>query len=252
MIDAHRSLVSDPFSDLTLATRQELALCDIRGTINLLASDAATFMSVPLYTGLFWDMFKKFVDGLMQFANAQGPACVDHVKEALWYLELHGFLDANSVKDDTWTWPPRETVTIHEPDSDVDLHDLPDVCFEPVGPPLQVEQHALAVTKASDLPEEDCSICRNTLNVHETVRDEVPVKVDCGHTFHYGCLGTLINGLSQFSNLCPNCRHPVCDRRSRRLKDDDEIISVQALEEEELARVERFLQDRQGDVVMTD
>jgi hypothetical protein len=84
------------------------------------------------------------------------------------------------------------------------------------------------------------------------VRDEVPVKAECDHTFHYDCLSTLINGLFKFSNLCPNCRRPVCDRRSRRLKDDEELISVHALDEEELARVERFLQDREGDVVMTD
>ena len=137
-------------------------------------------------------------------------------------------------------------------EDEFDPDNLPDVCFDPVGPPLKAEDYALAITGASDLPEGDCSICRDTLKVHECAQDEIPVKTDCGHAFHYGCLGTLINGLADFSNLCPNCRRPICDRRPRQLKDGDELNSGLASDLEEQAAVERFLLDRHRGVVMRD
>jgi hypothetical protein len=252
LVDHHRFLVSDPFSKSSLALRQQLALCDIRGTMRLLVWDAATLLDRSCYTGLSWDMFRNFVNGLIHVVNAREPACVDHVRTALFVLRLDCFLDPNALKDDTWVWLPEGEEYDYEPDEEVDLDDLPDVCFEPVGPSLKAEQHAFAVTKSFDLPEEDCSICRDMLDVHETVRDEVPVKVSCGHTFHYGCLSTLINGVSKFSNLCPNCRQEVCHRRPRRLKDGKELESAQISGAQGEAEPERFLQDMYGDVVMTD
>ncbi|CAG5155912.1 uncharacterized protein ALTATR162_LOCUS3897 [Alternaria atra] len=176
LVDHHRFLVSDPFSKSSLALRQQLALCDIRGTMRLLVWDAATLLDRSCYTGLSWDMFRNFVNGLIHVVNAREPACVDHVRTALFVLRLDCFLDPNALKDDTWVWLPEGEEYDYEPDEEVDLDDLPDVCFEPVGPSLKAEQHAFAVTKSFDLPEEDCSICRDMLDVHETVRDEVPVK----------------------------------------------------------------------------
>jgi hypothetical protein len=104
----------------------------------------------------------------------------------------------------------------------------------------------------SDLPEEDCPICRDTLNVTDTIRDEVPVKIKCGHCFHYGCLTTLINDLSKFSNLCPNCRQEVCKRRPRCLKNGKTLDDVQAMEADgaNMGEQERYLQDKHGDFVM--
>jgi hypothetical protein len=81
-----------------------------------------------------------------------------------------------------------------------------------------------------DLSERECSICRDTLNIHETIRDGVSVKIKCGHCFHYGCLTTLIDGRSKFSNLCPNCRQEVCKRKPRRLKNGKELYNVQGTE----------------------
>jgi hypothetical protein len=227
LVDENRSLTADPISYATLALRQQLALCDIRGMMRLLLWDAATLLHRPLYTGLSWDMFKNFINDLMHVVDALGPVCIGHVRTALYRLRLNRFLDPNTTKDDIWVWLPEDWDDEYESDGEVDLDDLPDVCFEPVGLTLKAEQYAFAVTKILDLPEEDCSICRDTLNVHETVRDEVPVKIDCGPTFHYGCLSTLINGISKFSNSCPNRRQEVCHRWPRRLKDGTEIESVQ-------------------------
>jgi hypothetical protein len=201
-------------------------------------------------------MFKNFVNGLMQVANEREPEFIDSVRRAFFELRLGCFLDHNAPKDDTWRWIPEEEEYEYESDSEVDsevdLDDLSDVCFEPFGPSLKVENHAFAVTKVSDLPEEDCSICRDELNVHQTVRDEVPVKAHCGHTFHYGCLSTLINGISKFSNLCPNCREEVCHRRPKRQKDSKELESAQNSGTRDEAEPGRSLQDRYGDVVMRD
>lgn len=254
LVDHHRSLISDPFSKLSLVLRQQLASCDIRGTARLLVQDATTLLNRSFYTvrGHSWDMFKNFVDGLMRVAGALGSVCLGHVRTALSMIRLDCFLDPNATRDDIWIWLPEERDDEHEPDGELDLDDLPEVYFEPIGPTIKAEQYAFAVTKISDLPGEDCTICRDVLNVHETVRDEVPVKIDCGHVFHYGCLSTLINGIAKFSNLCPNCRQMVCPRRPKRLKDDDELESAQIPEGPDEAGPGRFLQDRYGDVIMTD
>lgn len=148
-----------------------------------------------------------------QVASAHDPEFTHRVQLVLSSLGFDRLLDPMAGKDDTWVWITdmgRYGYEINsDSDSDFDLDDLPGICFDPVGPPLQVEDYALAVSDASDLPEGDCSICRDTLNVHERAHVEIPVKIDCGHAFHYGCLGTLINGLAKFLNLCPNCRRPV-------------------------------------------
>ncbi|KAH8628231.1 hypothetical protein IG631_18000 [Alternaria alternata] len=252
LVDHHRALVSDPFTITPLALRQQLASCDVRGTARLLVWDAATLSDQPSYTGLPWDMFKNFIDGLMHVVGALGPVCIGHVRTALFMLRLDCFLEPDAAKDDTWTWLPEEWDDEYESDGEFDPDDLPEVCFEPIGPTIKTEQYAFAVTNILDLSEEDCSICRDTLNVHETVRDEVPVKIDCGHTFHYGCLSTLINGISKFSNLCPNCRQKICSQRPKRLKDDEELQSARFPGEQDEVEPVRFLQDRYGDVVMTD
>jgi hypothetical protein len=96
--------------------------------------------------------------------------------------------------------------------------------LEPVGPELKVEHHTLAVIMAFDLVEEDCSICRDLLDVAQWSRSEVPVKVGCGRVFHCGCLNTLINGISTISNSCPNCRQEICERRVRHLEDHNNLM----------------------------
>ncbi|KAI4644894.1 hypothetical protein J4E93_005692 [Alternaria ventricosa] len=186
----------------------------------------------------------------MLAASAQDVEFAHNVQLALSSCGFGRLLDP-TLLDPTATdmeFPEYEL----DSEDEVDPDDLPDVCFDPVGPPLKPQDYAPAITDASDLPEGDCSICRDTLNVHERAQDEIPVKTDCGHAFHYSCLGTLINGLADFSNLCPNCRRPICDHRPRQLKEDDELNGVQALDLEEQAVVERFLLDRHRGVVMRD
>ncbi|CAI9626664.1 unnamed protein product [Alternaria burnsii] len=101
LVDHHRVLVSDPFTMMPLALRQQLASCDVRGTARLLLWDAATLSDQPSYTGLPWDMFKKFVDALMHVIDALGPVCIGHVRTALFVLRLDCFLEPDAAKDDT-------------------------------------------------------------------------------------------------------------------------------------------------------
>jgi hypothetical protein len=111
---------------------------------------------------------------------------------------------------------------------------LTDVGFEPSGPRLDVDDIA---TKTRYIKNPTCSICRkdsqtedecghSTCNIclerldpNATDESNTPMKVRCGHahSFHYKCLDSLINGISDFSNLCPNCRVPICERRARRV-----------------------------------
>jgi hypothetical protein len=43
-----------------------------------------------------------------------------------------------------------------------------------------------------------------------------PMQVPCGHCFHFDCLDYMINGINNYSTLCPNCRVKICDPRPRK------------------------------------
>ena len=256
--ETYSAHVSDPLSTTRLSLRRQLAQANICGTFKLLVQDFLSLYSRRGSSdGLSWDMFKRFVEGVEQvFATAPSSQYFTLIREALEHFQLDGFLDSQTGRDVAWEWDLHGLESESEEEEEgVNLDDLLDVCFEPIGPTLKPEHHAIVVTLDAHLPEEDCSICRDTLNVQETVRDEVPIKIECGHCFHYGCLSALINGIAKFSNLCPNCRHQICERRRRRSKDGKELESVQgdgAHDRSEDEFVGRSLQNLEGDVVMTD
>jgi hypothetical protein len=170
-VEAHRGLVSFPFSDTPLEYRRELARTNVRSTLKLLAMDTLALVMpgpdqmTPNY--LPWCMFKKFVNGVMQVANAHGPECISVARQTLAFYELYHFLEPDAHPIPFWTWDSY--VVGNESDDEVDPDDLADVCFEPKGPELRVEHHAKAVTIAFELPEESCSICYEALNAYERV-----------------------------------------------------------------------------------
>lgn len=268
----HQIYVSLGFIDSWLQERQALAQIDIHSTYHLLLHDARAFMtssSGRVSVGdLHWHMFRKFVRGVLHTASTHGPTCLVLACTSLSTFGLAGFFDVSATPIAGWTWdsfnPDMFTMEYYDfedydqdddDDDEVDINDLPDVCFDAVGPALKVEHHALAAAYASELPAEPCPICLEAMHGGETVRDEVPVKTTCGHAFHYGCLGTLINGLAKFSNLCPYCRGKICPQREKRLKGSSKIAGEdesRGSTGEVVAASGRDLQDTQGDVVMTD
>jgi hypothetical protein len=128
---------------------------------------------------------------------------------------------------ENWTASQNEEVW-----EDFEPAGLTDVSFEPSGPRMDVDDIA---TKTRYLKNPTCSMCRNdsetedecghstcnicldTLDLNATGQSKTPMEVRCGHahSFHFECLDDLINGISEFSNLCPNCRGSICERRAR-------------------------------------
>ncbi|KAH7082701.1 hypothetical protein BKA63DRAFT_501474 [Paraphoma chrysanthemicola] len=268
LVRQHRIAVSNPLSPIPLTVRQQLAHIDLPGTIHVILQDIAQIGTHPADYPIFettWRLFHKFVQGLLQTATLHSEACVAFVKKNLDSHELKDFVDPTALPFPGWT--SNDFIDLLEGfydgddedgDEDIVYDDLPDVCFEPAGPDLHVENIAKAVYMASDLSEPDCSICRDSLDVSVTTRAKVPLKLRCGHCLHYGCLHTLINGISEFSNRCPNCREEIAPRRAKRLKDEfllsvtstpdpGNVVSASVREDEG-----SDLQDKDGDVVMTD
>jgi hypothetical protein len=111
--------------------------------------------------------------------------------------------------------------------------DLTDVGFEPTGPRLNVVEISTRArylqtptcSNCSGSSETDdkcghstCNICLERLDLNTTNAVMNPMTVRCGHahSFHFECLDNLINSISDFSNLCPSCRAPICAGRARR------------------------------------
>ncbi|KAH7093592.1 hypothetical protein FB567DRAFT_544930 [Paraphoma chrysanthemicola] len=269
LVRQHRIAVSNPLSPIPIAVRQQLAHVDLPGTIQAILVDIAQIGTHPEEYPVFeiiWRLFHKFVQGLLQTASLHSEACMTFVKTNLESNELKDFVDPSALPVPGWT--SNDFIDLleefYDGDDDEDefeqinYDDLPDVCFKPASPELRVENIAKAVYMASDLPEPDCSICRDSLDVSVTTRADVPLILQCGHCLHYGCLHTLINGISDFSNRCPNCRKEIAPRRAKRLKDEflssfsstpdpGNMASVSGREDEG-----SDLQDKDGDVVMTD
>jgi hypothetical protein len=98
-------------------------------------------------------------------------------------------------------------------DDDFDIGEFElaeDVELVAVGPPLNIA----TFTSLTFAPtSEDCTICLEPFQIDQV--DPI-VQVPCQHCFHARCLETLVNGVSRFSNLCPNCRQQICERRPTR------------------------------------
>jgi hypothetical protein len=261
LVDGLRSLITHPFSSIPIRVRRQTAHINIRGTFRLLLHDAATLAnSTHPLTELQWRMFQFFVHWLHKTALTYD--CVGSVRKTLEILKLTEFFDFNATPIPGWDHEDFQDLLEEDSDDDeeedIDYDDLPDDLFEPSGPERKVEHRATAVATNSELRKEYCSICRDTLDIYAKMREEVPVKVECGHCFHYGCLNTLINGISKYSNACPNCRQTVCPPQEKRLKDEytlsqpatpNDGVSGAASESALEASDPR---DKEGDVVMTD
>ncbi|KAF2707815.1 hypothetical protein K504DRAFT_504038 [Pleomassaria siparia CBS 279.74] len=114
---------------------------------------------------------------------------------------------------------------------------MSDVDFEPAGQPLDASDYSTRVHSSSKTK---CSICTDALDPDTREEDEAPMSLGCGHIFHFRCLSNLINGISQFSNLCPNCRVQICEPRARKAVNDDVSARVDAALLAEIAEDEGF------------
>lgn len=92
--------------------------------------------------------------------------------------------------------------------------------LENVGPDHDVDDFGLEIpltrrTTASDDRDQSqrCIIC---LESYTTTHAAFSIT-DCEHTVGKPCLARWLNSTSRNANLCPYCRKPLCDRRTRRL-----------------------------------
>ncbi|KAF2846554.1 hypothetical protein T440DRAFT_521732 [Plenodomus tracheiphilus IPT5] len=265
---------------------------DIRSVMLLLLHDAGNLVmggNMPYLIretrnevfigGLEWSLLRKTFAAMREVAQSCGSDCAQEYDRYLGEFQLLPLLEPDAEPVLGWTWlrdrhPPEEEDLLEafdtsesvEPsesdegefENDLELNQgWDDQVHEPTGPDLKIEDHTLAVARTSELHEEDCSICCETLNVSERVRKLVPIKTECGHCFHYGCLSELINGIYEFSNLCPFCRAEICPKRQQCLKKEyrtsGESTSDNSRSEQDNEAIStRDLQDGSGDVVMTD
>ena len=99
--------------------------------------------------------------------------------------------------------------------------DLTDAGFEPYGRAIYPEDYPepfrpFLKRKRDFLTFEDedpipCGICLGDLGAFNVVKLDV-----CNHTFHRNCLRELINGISTFSNKCPECREQICQPKAKK------------------------------------
>ena len=83
------------------------------------------------------------------------------------------------------------------------------------GPRIDVSRHTSPV---QDVPSDrDCSICVKELEESACVSLDV-----CNHIFHSECLDTWLNSALYRSNICPDCRTIICERRQMLLVDADD------------------------------
>ncbi|KAF2438286.1 hypothetical protein P171DRAFT_491568 [Karstenula rhodostoma CBS 690.94] len=89
-----------------------------------------------------------------------------------------------------------------------ELDALEDVRFLPVGPPLNPLTYTNAIQVVDT--EELCPICQCEFETEPTVQLRA-----CGHIMHRECVREMINGVADYSNLCPLDRQGICPRRRR-------------------------------------
>lgn len=249
------------FSESPLKVRQQLCHMNIRGTFSLLLRDTANLAN-DSRSELHWRMFQRLVHSLHHTAITHN--CEKAVKEALESYGLGIFFSLSATPLPDWDCEVFEDIMWQyqgddqSDEEDFNFDDLPDDFFEPCGPEIKVANHTTAVANAYELPEQDCSICLDTLDTCSKMRENIPVKIKCGHCFHYGCLKTLINGVANYSNACPHCRQVICPPREKRLKCEKEINEMLTSStggmgaESDTMESRSHLRDKEGDVVMTD
>lgn len=113
-------------------------------------------------------------------------------------------------------------------ESESEEDDDPDDEFDPVGlRAVGPEIDIATFTEVTQTPaNEDCSICMENFDPNDTDEDNRIVKLRCNHCFHALCLSHLVNGISEYSTRCPNCRLQICEPRAREpMPDDDSEIA---------------------------
>jgi hypothetical protein len=221
-----RGYIWDPFSSKwPMEIREQLANTDLKLYIRLLIIKARMMRLSHNPSELGWRLH-GFI--LMSILIAAEPA-QEEEEHMLWqvitddyeWAEWVEFLDRGDdepqpVLDfvpeiDLFSRVEYEARFI---DLVLDPHGVPlqDVRFEPDGPPLQVSNYAVPTTEPGDEP---CTICYEPMDGEVTGQYQ-PMKVPCGHCFHFECLEDLINGINKYSNLCPMCRQKISDPRPKK------------------------------------
>ena len=90
---------------------------------------------------------------------------------------------------------------------------FPEDVYKPAGEPIPLEAFCKPAEDAA--PETTCTICMETFK-QGSVKDDMPVKTECSHLFHRGCLDAWVNeSCAVTSNSCPSCRTHLCTARER-------------------------------------
>ena len=229
--------VQDNFSLIPLSVRRVLASVNFSGQWDVLWSrafqmrseghDRSTSIIYGLRT-LIMDAFRATAENendqvrrvSLMLVHSHGVRFTDHIvmntvenrREVRWStIQAHsrGF-ESNAVFNITDEAFAYASLYLGLDIQEI-LADFPllDVELVPSGPPINIHEHV--VHKSDPSLGVVCTICLEEFREGSDACVELKV---CGHVFHLNCIDGLVNSGSTTSNICPNCRVVICERRA--------------------------------------
>ncbi|PSN71829.1 hypothetical protein BS50DRAFT_629954 [Corynespora cassiicola Philippines] len=268
-----KKTICSPLCSVPLEIREQLTKVNFQGCYGFILNKALGLLDNVAANELEWELQYWLTNCAWKTMDSRDRG--DLITEVLQELKLDEFLDDDQLDPrpyyrfpqfDRWDVP---VAYLAHGDDDAEYEDFygmehffEDIHFEPVGSPLLVENFASHATIPTEIKEDVCTICLEGLSHEETELQKLPAILHaCKHTFHYGCIGELINGIEEFSNLCPNCREPICQQRERKVILPANLTTELSVSDNVSDVFNGYVHgsdsgetqsDRDGDVVMTD
>jgi hypothetical protein len=223
LVEWYAEQIRDPFSNIPHYIRRALVQTNVEGCFHVLMVDAVQILEEAKQDDwvLGWRLHKRMVRYAMHLNTNSSNSIFEVLRDGLDWAK---FLSVESKEEENWVNPAyRDTLEFlqdgHEQDRDA-LYEYPDTTYEPIDPPLKPSTLASSV-RASEMNNTECPCCLEPLDPSARQIAFIPMKLRCpaGHCLHYQCMNQLINGVEEYSNLCPICRHKICEPRERRAVD---------------------------------
>ena len=123
---------------------------------------------------------------------------------------------------DQWYPLPFEEDWDEEESSDGDSDDMENIEFEPAedvqmevyGPRIDIAQFTVDTMECG--ADAFCTWCQDTISPTESWEKRCVKPMSCSDIFHAECLNEWVNGVSQSSNLCPNCKMQMTPKQRAR------------------------------------
>jgi hypothetical protein len=240
LIEHFGLLIADPLSPLPASLRRKLVGVDLRSLFYLLMRDVGDFLAEEnaSFSVLSWSLWKKVAGGirnspllapyrtffmdaltlcapLAEYSRMSFFPTDPDTQEA--YDEPYVLLDPDLPLNTNYFHSRHVYFRYPEEFFPADFNHPPvfrDVEFEPV-PGTELDPLNYGIELKQEDAQGDCSICRDALS------EQKSVAFECKHAVHYECAVFLINGIDGYCNKCPECRHKICPKRQKRIKQEE-------------------------------